>query len=74
VPGGRLVLVEHGPARTAWIRAVQRLINPFTRRWQADDLLRVPRPLAEAAGFTVTEADQAGVGGLAHRVSAEAPR
>ncbi|NYJ08674.1 class I SAM-dependent methyltransferase [Petropleomorpha daqingensis] len=70
VPGGRLVLVEHGPARTWWIRAVQRLINPFAKRWQSDDLLRVPVPLAEAAGFTITEADQAGVGGLAHRVSA----
>ena len=74
VPGGRLVLVEHGPARTWWIRTVQRLINPFARRWQADDLLRAPRPLAEAAGFTIREADQDGVGGLAHRVSAEAPR
>jgi len=70
VPGGRLVLVEHGPARTWWIRAVQRLINPFTKRWQADDLLRDPRALAEAAGFVITEADQVGVGGLAHRVSA----
>jgi len=70
VPGGRLVLVEHGPARTWWIRAVQRLINPVTKRWQADDLLRAPRPLAEAAGFTITEADQDGVGGLAHRVAA----
>jgi ubiquinone/menaquinone biosynthesis C-methylase UbiE len=74
VPGGRLVLVEHGPARTWWIRTVQRLINPFAKRWQADDLLRAPLPLVEAAGFTITEADQDGVGGLAHRVSAEAPR
>ena len=74
VPGGRLVLVEHGPARTWWIRTVQRVINPFAKRWQADDLLRAPRPLAEAAGFTIIEADQDGVGGLAHRVSAEAPR
>ena len=74
VPGGRLVLVEHGPARTWWIRAVQRLINPFTKRWQADDLLRAPRPLVEAAGFAIIESDQDGVGGLAHRVAAEAPR
>ena len=74
VPGGRLVLVEHGPARTWWIRTVQRVINPFAKRWQADDLLRAPRPLAEAAGFAIIEADQDGVGGLAHRVSAEAPR
>ena len=74
VPGGRLVLVEHGPARTWWIRTVQRLINPFRKRWQADDLLRAPLPFAEAAGFAITEADRDGVGGLAHRVSAEAPR
>jgi hypothetical protein len=49
---------------------VQRLIKPFTKRRQADDLLRDPRALAEAAGFVITEADQVGVGGLAHRVSA----
>jgi SAM-dependent methyltransferase len=74
VPGGRLVLVEHGPARTTSIRLVQRLLNPFAKRWQSDDLLRDPRALATAAGFAVTEADQDGVGGLAHRVAAEAPR
>ena len=74
VPGGRLVLVEHGPARSLGIRAVQRLINPATKRWQADDLLRDPGALARAAGFAITEADRAGVGGLVHRVAAEAPR
>jgi ubiquinone/menaquinone biosynthesis C-methylase UbiE len=74
VPGGRLVLVEHGPASTPWIRAVQHLLNPFAKRWQSDDLLRDPRPAVLAAGFAITEADRAGVGGLAHRVSADAPR
>jgi ubiquinone/menaquinone biosynthesis C-methylase UbiE len=74
VPGGRLVLVEHGPARTPWIRAVQHLLNPFTKRWQADDLLRDPLEAVLAAGFTITEADRSGVGGLAHRVAAETPR
>jgi ubiquinone/menaquinone biosynthesis C-methylase UbiE len=74
VPGGRLVLVEHGPARTRWIRAVQHLLNPVARHWQADDLLRDPRPALLTAGFTVTEAEQGGVGGLAYRVSARAPR
>jgi ubiquinone/menaquinone biosynthesis C-methylase UbiE len=74
VPGGRLVLVEHGAARGVWLRGLQRLLNPASVRWQADDLLRDPRELASAAGFTITEADRAGVGGLAHRVSAVAPR
>lgn len=72
-PGGRLLLVEHGPGRSAWVRAVQRALDPLTARWQADHLLRDPRRLALDAGFEVTESDQVGVGGLAHRVDARAP-
>ncbi|WP_448628232.1 class I SAM-dependent methyltransferase [Geodermatophilus sp. URMC 64] len=72
-PGGRLVLVEHGPARGRVLRGVQRLLNPLAVRWQADDLLREPRVLAAAAGFAVTGADQAGFGGVVHRVAAHRP-
>jgi ubiquinone/menaquinone biosynthesis C-methylase UbiE len=72
-PGGRLVLVEHGPARGRMLRGVQRLLNPIAVRWQADDLLREPRALVTAAGFVVTEADQAGFGGVVHRVAADRP-
>ncbi len=73
-PGGRLVLVEHGPASSRWIRAVQRLLDPLAVRFQADHLLREPRRYAVDAGFVVEHADQVGTGGLAHRVAARRPR
>ena len=72
-PGGRLLLVEHGPSRSVWVRAVQHGLNPMTVRWQSDHLLRVPRELVTDTGFEITEADQVGVGGLAHRVDARKP-
>ncbi|MBB2924313.1 class I SAM-dependent methyltransferase [Cellulomonas cellasea] len=72
-PGGRLVLVEHGPAASRWIRAVQRVLDPLAVRFQADHLLREPRRLAADAGFVVEHADQVGTGGLAHRVDARRP-
>ena len=72
-PGGRLLLVEHGPSRSGWLRAVQRALDPLTVRWQADHLLRDPRPLVTDAGFVITQAEQVGVGGLTHRVDARKP-
>ena len=72
-PGGRLLLVEHGPSRSAWLRALQHALDPLTTRWQADHLLRDPRRLATDAGFEILEAEQVGVGGLAHRVDARKP-
>ncbi|RJK98350.1 class I SAM-dependent methyltransferase [Vallicoccus soli] len=72
-PGGRLVLVEHGPARPWWVRAAQRLLDPLTVRLQADHLLRDPRGYAERAGFAVQEAGRSGRAGLVHRVAARSP-
>jgi ubiquinone/menaquinone biosynthesis C-methylase UbiE len=72
-PGGRLLLVEHGPSRSAWVRAAQRALNPLTVRWQVDDLLRNARDLATDIGFEITHADQVGVAGLVHRVDAAKP-
>ena len=72
-PSGRLLLVEHGPSRSAWLRAVQHALNRLTVRWQSDHLLRVPRELLTDTGFETTEAEQVGVGGLAHRVDARKP-
>jgi hypothetical protein len=45
----------------------------LTIRWQADHLLRDPRQLVTDTGFEITEAEQVGVGGLAHRVDARKP-
>lgn len=72
-PGGRLVLVEHGPASARWVRAVQRLLDPLAVRFQADHLLREPRRSAAGAGFVVEHADQVGTAGLAHRVDSRRP-
>lgn len=73
VPGGRLLLVEHGLGQRRWMRAAQRLLNPLTLRWQADDLLGRPQEVVEAAGFEVVEADRAGLAGIVHRVHARKP-
>lgn len=56
-----------------YLRAVQHALNPLTIRWQADHLLRDPRQLVTDTGFEITEAEQVGVGGLAHRVDARKP-
>lgn len=72
-PGGRLVLVEHGPASSRWVRGVQRVLDPLAVRFQADHLLREPRRFAAGAGFVVEHADQVGTAGLAHRVDARRP-
>jgi ubiquinone/menaquinone biosynthesis C-methylase UbiE len=72
-PGGRLVLVEHGPSSRWLIRAGQRLINPVSIRFEADDLLRDPLPMVRAVGFDVVHADRAGRWGTVHRVVAVKP-
>ncbi len=73
-PGGRLVLVEHGPALTRWVRAGQRLLDPVTVRLHEEHLLRDPAEAARGAGFDVAEVDRGGRAGLVHRVLAAAPR
>ena len=73
VPGGRLLLVEHGIGDRRWMRAVQRVLNPLTVRWQSDDLLGDTRAAVLAAGFEVVEADRTGTAGIVHRVHARKP-
>ncbi len=71
--GGRLILVEHGPSSRSVIRMGQRLINPLSLRFAADDLLREPLPMVRSAGFEVVDADRAGRWGTVHRVVAVKP-
>ncbi|HEX4864519.1 MAG TPA: methyltransferase domain-containing protein [Acidimicrobiales bacterium] len=73
-PGGRLILVEHGPAARHWVRAGQRLINPLSIRFQADHILRDPVPLALDAGFEIVDSDQTGWSGLVYRVITSKPQ
>ena len=73
-PGGRLILVEHGPSSRLLIRAGQRLINPLSVRFAADNLMRDPLPMVRSTGFDVVDADRAGRWGTVHRVVAVKPR
>src|SRR5690606_26947222 len=50
-PGGRFVLVEHGPARNPVLRGLMRLVEPFAVSFLADHLTRDPVPILEQAGF-----------------------
>lgn len=52
-PGGSFILLEHvrSPVRT--VRAVQRVLNPLTVRFEADHLLREPLEYLTTAGFEI---------------------
>jgi ubiquinone/menaquinone biosynthesis C-methylase UbiE len=52
-PGGRFVLVEHGPSSNPVVRALMRLAEPLAVRSIADHLTRDPLPILEQAGFRV---------------------
>lgn len=72
-PGGRLILVEHGPSMRPLVRAGQRLINPPSLRFQADDMMRDPLPMVRAAGFDVLTSDRAGWAGTVYLIVAIKP-
>ena len=72
-PGGALVLVEHGPARSRAVLAGQHLVNPLSVRFQADNMLRDPVVLARATGFDVLESDRVGWAGTVYRLLARTP-
>jgi ubiquinone/menaquinone biosynthesis C-methylase UbiE len=52
-PGGRLLLIEHVRSPSLPIRAVQRLLDPLTVRFEGDHLLREPLEHLEAEAFEV---------------------
>lgn len=72
-PGGIFVLAEHGPATSAPLRALMRIIEPLSVRFGADHLLRDPLPYLEQAGFTIIESHRGGRGGVTFRVLARKP-
>ena len=72
-PGGRLILVEHGPAARRWVRAGQHLIHSLSIRFQADHILRDPIPLVLDARFDLVDTDQTGWSGLVYLVVAVKP-
>jgi len=52
-PGGRLLLIEHVRSPSRPVRAVQRLLDPVTVRFEGDHLLREPLDHLETEGFEV---------------------
>jgi ubiquinone/menaquinone biosynthesis C-methylase UbiE len=52
-PGGQFLALEHVRSQRWLVRAVQRVLEPLTVRWQADHLLREPAEAARAAGLAI---------------------
>ncbi len=58
VPGGRLLLLDHVGSTWAPLRWSQWLVEQVTRRTAGEHFTRRQRPLVEAAGFEVIEAER----------------
>jgi ubiquinone/menaquinone biosynthesis C-methylase UbiE len=72
-PGGRIIVVEHGPSSRRWVLAGQRLLDPLSVRFQADHIIRDPLPYLTEAGFQVQIGERAGLAGIVHRAVAVKP-
>uniref|UniRef100_UPI000CE34FD3 class I SAM-dependent methyltransferase n=1 Tax=Arthrobacter sp. 9E06 TaxID=2058890 RepID=UPI000CE34FD3 len=63
-PGGVFVLAEHGRSTLALGSAVMRAIEPLIIRFSAEHITRDPVPYLTGAGFTITEVQRGGPGGV----------
>jgi ubiquinone/menaquinone biosynthesis C-methylase UbiE len=61
-PGGQLLLVDHVASTFPPLRATQWLFEQLSRRVMGEYFTRRQRPLAEAAGFRVEEAERMKLG------------
>ena len=61
-PGGRFVAMEHVRSPLRSVRAVQRLIEPLTLRFEHDHLLRDPLDHLSSAGFVVEHVERSKLG------------
>jgi len=71
-PGGRFLLVEHGPSTNRAIYGMQRVLDPLFVRLEADHITRDPVPYVEGAGFEVDEVHRDKLG-IVFRVAATKP-
>ena len=71
-PGGRVVLVEHVRSPNVAVRTIERGLNAFTTRFQADDLLREPLDHLRADGFAIEELERSRLG-IIERLAARKP-
>lgn len=72
-PGGRMVMVEHGPSTRRWLTGAMARVDPAFQRWAHDHLLRDPVPYVRRAGLVVDRVERRGVGGVVFRVLAHRP-
>lgn len=72
-PGGRMVMVEHGPSTLAPVTAAMARIDPAFQRWANDHLLRDPVPYLTRAGLVVDRVERRGAGRIVFRVLAHKP-
>jgi ubiquinone/menaquinone biosynthesis C-methylase UbiE len=70
--GGRLLLLEHVRSPSLPVRAIQRLLDPLSVRFQADHLLRDPLDYLSAEGFDVERMERS-KWGIVERVRARKP-
>ncbi|MQA74317.1 MAG: methyltransferase domain-containing protein [Solirubrobacterales bacterium] len=72
-PGGKLVLLEHVRSPVGPVRAIQRLIDPLSVRFEADHVVRDPLDYLAAEGFEVESVSRL-KWGIVERVVARKPR
>jgi ubiquinone/menaquinone biosynthesis C-methylase UbiE len=70
--GGRFLLMEHVRSPSFPVRAVERMLDPLSVRFQGDHLLRDPLDYLASAGFDVERAERS-KWGIVERVAARKP-
>lgn len=71
-PGGRLLLLDHVPASSGLLRAIQWLLEQVTLRLEGEHMLRRPLEHVLAEGFEVERAERL-KGGIVERILARKP-
>jgi ubiquinone/menaquinone biosynthesis C-methylase UbiE len=71
-PQGRLLMLEHVRSPLRGVRAVQRLLEPLSVRFEADHLLRDPLDYLPGAGFEIDAVDRSKLG-IVERLHARKP-
>jgi ubiquinone/menaquinone biosynthesis C-methylase UbiE len=71
-PGGKLILLEHVRSPSLPVRAIERMLDPISVRFQADHLTREPLDYLKAEGFEVERLERS-KWGIVERVLARKP-
>ena len=71
-PGGRFVAIEHVGSPIGIVRAVEKMLEPLTLRFEADHLTREPLDHLKAEGFKVEQLHRSKLG-IVERVLAVKP-